>query len=172
MARTSLQPDKANFDAQYAASCTIPSRPPMLATFTMMPLSRSSIRGRIAIVMRAGAKKLMRMTRSTSSYVRSWMRRRFGMAALCTMTSRWPNASHASSATRSARSRSSRSATHSRLAAPAPADRQSASTSARRSSRRATMPTVSPSCAIRLASAAPIPDDAPVMRTFTLCLLG
>src|ERR1019366_8461804 len=82
-----------------------------------------------------------------------------GTPALFTRQSRWPKASHASSATRPASSTSPRSATHIRESGAS--TRQSARTSARRSSRRATSPTVAP---LR-ASAAPIPDDAPVTST-------
>src|ERR1019366_5468808 len=56
-----------------------------------------------------------------------------------------------------------RSATHIRESGAS--TRQSARTSARRSSRRATSPTVAPRRARIRASAAPIPDDAPVTST-------
>ena len=46
-------------------------------------------------------------------------------------------------------------------------ERQASSTSTRRSSRRAQMPTVAPRCANATAVAAPMPDEAPVTRTFT-----
>ena len=44
----------------------IPSRPPTLDTLTITPAPCSSIRGRRAKVSRIGAKKLTRMTASTS----------------------------------------------------------------------------------------------------------
>ena len=58
---------------------------------------------------RTGEVKLMRITLSTSSFVSRAIGVRFGIAALFTRQSSPPNASHASSATRSAASRSPRS---------------------------------------------------------------
>ena len=58
---------------------------------------------------------------------------------------------------------SARSATH--IAESGEVRRQSASTSARRSRRRAISPTTAPRAASRRASAAPRPDEAPVMST-------
>ena len=101
---------------------------------------------------------------ATSAGVRSVTRVRFGIAALFTSTSSPPNASHASSATCSARSRSPRSAAHIRESGRVP--RHRSSTSSSRSARRATMPTVAPRSARIGASAAPMPDDAPVTRIF------
>ena len=52
--------------------------------------------------------------------------------------------------------------------------RHSASTASRRSRRRATMPTVAPRSASIGASAAPMPDDAPVTRIVepAICMAG
>src|SRR4051812_26930028 len=119
------------------------------------------MRGSTASVMRAGAKKFTAIVSSSSAVVSCCTRRRLGMAALCTITSRWPNSSHASSATCTAASTSPRSQGQSRW--PSPAHRST--TSRRRSSRRATTPTVAPRSASMGASAAPIPDDAPVTST-------
>ena len=44
----SLQPARANFEPEYAASAVMPSRPPRLDTFTMVPALRSSMRGSTA----------------------------------------------------------------------------------------------------------------------------
>ena len=168
----SLKPHNANFDAQYAASCAMPSRPPRLDTLTTQPRPRSSHFGRRVIVMRTGDVKFTRITVSTSSLVRRGTGMRFGMAALFTRQSRPPNASHASWATRSAASRSPRSTAQSRDSGAC--CWHAASTVSRRSLRRATMPTVAPFSASIGASAAPIPDDAPVTRMLapSICTAG
>ena len=69
MAATSLQPVMANLAAQYADSWTIPKRPPPLATFTIVPEPRSSMRGSTARFMRIGDMKFVRITTSRSSAV-------------------------------------------------------------------------------------------------------
>ena len=111
MAIDSLHPDSANFDAQYAASPGMPTRPPKLPTFTITPRSRSSIRGRTASVIRTGDSKFTRIVSRTSSSVSACTRRRFGMAALLTSTSSPPMSSHAWRTSASAASVSPRSAT-------------------------------------------------------------
>ena len=162
MRAVSLHPHMANFAAQYAASCTMPSRPPMLDTLTTSPAPRSRIRGKSAIAIRMGEKKLTSIVWFTSSSVRSSVCFRLAMAALLTRQSRPPKASQASRATVSARSRSPRSALHMRDSGECA--RHCSRTSSRRSARRATMPTVAPRSASCGARAAPIPDDAPVTR--------
>ena len=142
----------------------MPMRPPMLETLTIVPESRSSIRGSNARLMWTGDVKLTRITWSTSSVVSRWTGVRFGIAALLTSTSRWPNASHASSATATAASMSPRSVAQSRESGVC--SWHSASTASSRSRRRATIPTVAPRSASIGASAAPMPDEAPVTRIF------
>ena len=88
----------------------------------------------------------------TSSTVRSSVCLRLAMAALLTRQSSPPNASHASSATASARSRSPRSALHIARLGSMRHDTRSR-TFSRRSARRATMPTVAPRSASCGASA-------------------
>src|SRR5277367_4976369 len=141
----------------------MPSRPPTLDTLTMTPCPRASIRGRIARVSRIGAKKLTRMTASTSSGASASTTRRFGVAALLTSTSMPPNSSQARNPSSPTVPVSARSATH--IVEAGEVLRQSASTSARRSGRRAISPTTAPWPASRRARAAPMPDDAPVMTT-------
>lgn len=141
----------------------MPSRPPMLDTLTMTPSPRASMRGSTASVSRIGAKKLTRIAASTPAGSSAVTARRFGIAALLTSTSMPPSASQAWDASSSTTAVSARSATH--IADPGEPRRQSASTAASRSRRRATSPTVAPSAANRRASAAPTPDDAPVIST-------
>src|SRR4051794_39094244 len=81
--------------------------------------------------------------------------------------STWPKVSHTSSATRSASSRSPRSAAQNFDSGVLAW--QSASTSSRRSLRRATSPTVTPRLARDRASDAPIPDEAPVTSAVVPC---
>src|ERR1700726_3770375 len=162
-AMDSLQPHSANLLAEYAASWMIPSRPPTLETLTIMPALRASMRGSTARVRCIGPKKLTRMTASTSAAISSVTGRRFGIAALLTSTSIPPRASHASSANWPSPDVSARSATH--IAEAGDVLRQAARTSARRSRRRATSPTIAPCAASWRARAAPTPDEAPVMST-------
>ena len=130
----SANPHIAYFAALYADSFAIGMRPPMLDTNTICPLPRSIMRGNTASAMRTGEWKSTSITCCTSSGVRSVTRVRFGIAALFTSTSRPPNASHASSATCSARARSPRSAAH--ICESAVCLRHCASTSSSRSARR------------------------------------
>src|SRR6516162_35141 len=139
----------------------MPSRPPMLLTLTITPEPRASMRGSTARVMRAGAMKLTRIVVSTSSTVSRAAGRRLGMAALFTSTSSPPKASHASRASASAPSTSSRSTTQWRQSGLRA--QQSARTASSLSRRRATIPTVAPRATMAFASAAPMPDDAPVI---------
>ena len=87
------------------------------------------------------------MTLSTSSAVMVVVRRRFGTPALFTSTSMPPSSAAAVAANASSPSRSARSTTHIREAGAS--ERQTSSTSTRRSSRRAQMPTVAPRCGER-----------------------
>src|SRR5690349_3129917 len=141
----------------------IPSRPPTLDTLTIMPDPRDSIRGSRASVRRIGAKKLTRMTSSASAGSSAMTLRRFGIAALLISTSMPPSASHARRARSSSADVSARSATN--ICDPGAVCRQSASTSSSRSRRRAISPTTVPRAASSRASAAPNPDEAPVMST-------
>ena len=141
----------------------MPNRPPTLDTLTMTPCPRSSIRGKTANVSRIGARKLTRMTSSTSAGSSASTARRFGIAALLTNTSIPPRSSHTRNVSSPNVAVSARSATH--IVESAEVLRQSASTSARRSERRAISPTTAPWPASRRARAAPIPDDAPVITT-------
>ena len=94
----------------------MPARPPKLPTFTITPLSRSSILGSTARIMRIGDSKLVVIVCRTSSIVISCTWRRFGMAALLMSTSRPPMSSHAWSTSASAASVSPRSRhVHARL---------------------------------------------------------
>src|SRR5262249_43178836 len=119
------------------------------------------MRGSTAWPIAAGVRKFTRITHSIVSVSRRVVWRRIGTPALLTSASRPPNASHASSATRTAASVSARSHTHIFALGP-----QSACTSRSRSARRATIPTVYPCAASIRARAAPMPDDAPVTSTF------
>jgi hypothetical protein len=113
--------------------------------------------------MRMGAKKLTRMTASTSSGSSAVTTRRFGIAALLTNTSMPRSASQACRASGPTAWAAARSATH--IVDSGEVFWQSASTSARRSRLRAIRPTTAPCPASRRASAAPTPEEAPVMST-------
>jgi hypothetical protein len=138
----------------------IPSRPPTLDTLTITPAPCSSIRGSTAKVSRMGAKKLTRMTASTSAGSRAVTARRLGIAALLTSTSMPPRASHAC---KPSGPLSARSATH--IWESGEAFWQSANTSASRSRLRAISPTTAPCPANNRAREAPTPDEAPVIST-------
>src|SRR5579872_4889628 len=60
----SLHPHNANLLAEYAASLALPRRPATLDTLTIIPSPRAVIFGNRAIIMRAGARKLTRITHS------------------------------------------------------------------------------------------------------------
>jgi hypothetical protein len=107
---------------------------------------------------------LIAMTASTTSGVSSVTDLRFGMPALLTSTSTPPSSSSARRANDSIPSRSDKSTVHDRDSGECL--RRRSSTSRSLSSRRAQMPTVAPRSANPSASAAPIPDDAPVTNTF------
>ncbi len=89
-----------------------PKRPAMLATFTMVPVARASMRGMRARVMAVEDRKLMRMTRSMSPAVMWGMVLRRGTPALFTRMSMCPKASHAVRASSAAAAGSERSAAH------------------------------------------------------------
>ncbi len=139
-----------------------PTRPAKLATLTTRPLSRASIRGSSARDMRTGDSKLRVMVARTSSMSSPVTGRRRGAPALLTRTSMPSSSSQARSASAAAASVSDRSATHMRESGECV--RQASRTSRSRSSRRATSPSVAPRSARVVARAAPIPDDAPVIR--------
>src|SRR5579875_419295 len=141
----------------------MPNRPPMLDTLTITPSPRCSIRGSTARHKRIGAKKLTRITASTTPGSSSVTARRLGIAALFTTTSMPPRPSQARAASCSMPAVSARSATH--ICETGVLRRQSASTASSRSRRRAIRPTTAPPAASRWASAAPTPDDAPVIST-------
>ena len=86
----------------------------MLDTHTIVPDFRSSILGSTARVMRTGESKLTFIVSATSAIVSATCGRRLGIAALCTIASSPPKASHASSASFSAAARSERSTAHMR----------------------------------------------------------
>jgi hypothetical protein len=101
------------------------------------------------------------MTACTSAGSNVVTARRFGIAALLSSMSIPPSSSHACTASSPTNEVSARSATH--IAEAGEVCRQSASTPANRSRRRAISPTTAPWAASCLARAAPTPDEAPVM---------
>ena len=112
--------------------------------------------------MRTGDVKLTRITASISSRVKRGTGIRLGIAALFTRQSRPSKASRPRA--RPARLHRGRPDRRPTAATRARARRHCASTCSSRSRRRATIPTVAPRAASIGASAAPIPDDAPVTR--------
>ena len=105
----------------------------------------------------------MAMTDSTVAGSRRVTWRRLGMPALLTRMSTPPSCSRASAARRSTAASSVRSRAH--MAESGAWTRQRSSTSARRSWRRAAIPTVAPRRRSASARPAPIPDDPPVIST-------
>ncbi len=105
----------------------------------------------------------MFITASTVAASRAVTWRRLGIPALFTRTSTPPSSVMAATATASTAAESARSATHIRDSGAW--TRQRSSTSASRSWRRATRPTVAPARASASAMPAPMPDDAPVTST-------
>jgi hypothetical protein len=157
-ASTSLHPVIANFDAVYAASRGLPTRPATDATFTTCPARRSIIDGSAASVAYTAPMKLTCIARSTFSGVRraAWMR--MGIPALFTSTSSLPCRAIVPRTSASHDVRSATSVTTASHFA-------SAATAASKSARRAAATTTAPRAERSSAIARPIPLDAPVATT-------
>ena len=161
----SANPHIAYFAALYAASFAIGMRPPMLDTNMICPRPRSSMlrqhreahaHGGVEVdvhhVLHVGGRELGDTACASGS--RRCSRARRARRTRPTLRARPARP----------RSRSPRSAAQMRDSGACA--RHRSSTSSSRSARRATMPTVAPRSARIGASAAPMPDDAPVTRIF------